>query len=467
VPGYLGSHEKQGIPRSRLFFAGRVTPADYLARYQVADLFLDTLPFNAGATASDALWAGLPLLTCAGKTFSSRMAGSLLQAVDLPELIAYSLQEYEDKAVYLAQHPERIAAMKHQLASNRMSCALFDSPRFVRDLEDALESVAFKGPPAQEVAVSAPPTPITAKSAEPLVSVLMPCKSAPEDLENRLNSVLAQTYANLEIIIGDSGDDSMCQERITPYLERHPNIKYFRLQGLNEIDVFDKCFALSGGEYINFLMQGDKFHPEKIHRMMHYYVNYPRVGLVTSFCQPVNVNGHTTPPMYGTEKMFPIDTAVTGKSLGELILRNESNLLGGPSTVLLRRSDIGVAFGTFCGHRYHSLSDVATWLDVLSDRDCIYISDPLSQVRVPSEPDVVAVQSQLIALMEWYQLAVAAHQHQLFLTDRTEFLDVLANKLRALSNFIATHHVEIQIHHTLHEDISKVLHDGFQELLKS
>lgn len=130
------------IDPERIIFAPRVTPTEYLARYQVADLFLDSYPFNAGTTASDALWAGLPLLTYTGRTFSSRMAGSLLKAVDLPELITYSLQEYEEKAVQLAHDPVRIAAMKQQLRDNRLTCALFDSPRFVSDLEDLFERLA-------------------------------------------------------------------------------------------------------------------------------------------------------------------------------------------------------------------------------------------------------------------------------------------------------------------------------------
>lgn len=127
---------KHGVPSGRIYFAGRVPPADYLARYQVADLFLDTFPFGAGTTASDALWAGLPLLTYTGHVFASRMAGSLLQAVGLPELITYSLKDYENKAVELAQERARVDAMKKHLDENRMECALFDTPRFVRDLED-------------------------------------------------------------------------------------------------------------------------------------------------------------------------------------------------------------------------------------------------------------------------------------------------------------------------------------------
>ncbi|MGZ4991290.1 MAG: O-linked N-acetylglucosamine transferase family protein [Methylobacter sp.] len=136
--------QRLGVDPDRLLFAGRVSPSAYLARYQVADLFLDTIPFNAGTTASDALWAGLPLLTCAGRTFSSRMAGSLLMAVDLPQLITYDLQEYEDKAVYLAGQPDQIAAMKRQLQENRLSCSLFDSPQFVRDLENIFKEIAVQ-----------------------------------------------------------------------------------------------------------------------------------------------------------------------------------------------------------------------------------------------------------------------------------------------------------------------------------
>ncbi|MGZ5052451.1 MAG: O-linked N-acetylglucosamine transferase family protein [Methylobacter sp.] len=145
VRSNLTAHaERLGVDPARLYFAERVSPAAYLARFQAADLFLDTMPFNAGTTASDALWAGLPLLTCVGHTFSARMAGSLLMAVDLPELITYNFQDYEDKAVSLAERPEQIAAMKRQLQENRLSCALFDSPQFVRDLETAFKGIAVQ-----------------------------------------------------------------------------------------------------------------------------------------------------------------------------------------------------------------------------------------------------------------------------------------------------------------------------------
>ena len=93
------------IDVSRVIFAPRVEPEHYLARYAVADLFLDTFPFNGGSTANDALWMGLPVLTRSGRSFASRMAGALLTAADLPELITYDWEDYEDKAVALAQLP--------------------------------------------------------------------------------------------------------------------------------------------------------------------------------------------------------------------------------------------------------------------------------------------------------------------------------------------------------------------------
>ncbi|MGO9946469.1 MAG: tetratricopeptide repeat protein [Steroidobacteraceae bacterium] len=127
----------RGVDAGRLVFGARMAPADYLARYLAADLFLDTLPYNAGATASDALWAGLPVLTCAGETFAGRMAASLLQAIGLPELITSTAAQYEDLAVALGSDAHRMAELKQKLAANRLTTALFDTLAHTRNLEAA------------------------------------------------------------------------------------------------------------------------------------------------------------------------------------------------------------------------------------------------------------------------------------------------------------------------------------------
>jgi len=125
------------IDPHRLVFAARITHEDHLARHRLADLFLDTLPCNAHTTASDALWAGLPVLTCMGTTFAGRVAASLLRAIGLPELITHSLDDYKSLALQLASDPMRLGEIRQKLASNRETWPLFDTDRFRRHIEAA------------------------------------------------------------------------------------------------------------------------------------------------------------------------------------------------------------------------------------------------------------------------------------------------------------------------------------------
>jgi protein O-GlcNAc transferase len=126
-----------GVDPARVIFAARVAPAEHLARHRLADLFLDTLPYNAHTTASDALWAGLPLVTCVGHTFAGRVAGSLLRAVGLTELATHSLHDYETLALKLARAPALLAEVRGRLERNRSTAPLFDLERFRRHLEAA------------------------------------------------------------------------------------------------------------------------------------------------------------------------------------------------------------------------------------------------------------------------------------------------------------------------------------------
>jgi len=135
---------EEGVTPERLVFAGRAQPADYLARFTLADLFLDTFPYNAGTTASDCLWMGTPILTRSGRTYISRMAGSLLTAVGLPDLITTTLEEYERRAVQIGNQPARAASYKRYLAEHGRSSPLFDIPAIVRDIEREFERLALE-----------------------------------------------------------------------------------------------------------------------------------------------------------------------------------------------------------------------------------------------------------------------------------------------------------------------------------
>jgi protein O-GlcNAc transferase len=132
---------KRGIDANRLIFAPRMAMSDHLARHRHADLFLDTAPFNAHTTASDALWAGLPVLTQIGPTFPGRVAASLLNAIGLSELITTNPQGYESNAIGLANTPERLAAIKRKLERNRLTTALFDTKGFTQHIEAAFGAV--------------------------------------------------------------------------------------------------------------------------------------------------------------------------------------------------------------------------------------------------------------------------------------------------------------------------------------
>ena len=148
----------RGVAPERLVFAPRMPVANHLARHRLADLFLDTLPYNAHTTASDALWAGLPVLTCVGSTFAGRVAASLLTAVGLPELIVSSLEEYEALALELAQNPTMLTDLKVKLARNRENYPLFDTARFTRHIETAYRQMverSRRGLPPESFAVLA------------------------------------------------------------------------------------------------------------------------------------------------------------------------------------------------------------------------------------------------------------------------------------------------------------------------
>src|SRR5204862_7851917 len=127
--------EARGIVRTRLVFAGNAALDVHLGRHGLADLFLDTLPYNAHATACDALWAGLPVLTRRGSAYAGRVAASLLTAPGLPELIAESAEDYEARALTMARDPARLKTLRDKLFANRATAPLFDTPRLARDLE--------------------------------------------------------------------------------------------------------------------------------------------------------------------------------------------------------------------------------------------------------------------------------------------------------------------------------------------
>ncbi|MDQ0504133.1 O-linked N-acetylglucosamine transferase, SPINDLY family protein [Xanthobacter agilis] len=139
-----GEAIRRGVDARRLVFGANLPQVEHLARLQLADLMLDTSPFNAHTTASDALWAGVPLVTCPGETFPSRVAGSILNAIGLGDLVAENLDGYFELAYGLATDEERLADVKTRLSANRLATPLFDSAAYTLDLESLYRTMAVR-----------------------------------------------------------------------------------------------------------------------------------------------------------------------------------------------------------------------------------------------------------------------------------------------------------------------------------
>jgi len=424
--------KQRGVDPDRLLFAKRVAPADYLARFQVADLFLDTNPFGGGTTASDALWAGLPVLTCAGKTFSSRMAGSLLRAVGLPELVTFTMADYEALAIKLGNDRGYTAELHKKLDDNRLTTPLFDSERFVRDLERRFLEIA------------ATPDRTATPSGLPLVSILIPTHNRPDYGELALQSALAQTYPNLEIIVSDNSDDELTRARFAPYVAKYPQVRYYRVPGYGPAENGMNCFKHSRGDYINYLMDDDLYHPEKIMRMMSFMLTDEKIGLVTSFRQLIDANGNHMAPISGTERLFESEARISGRQFGHLLLTGGRNLIGEPTTVLVRKNALDRYFGTFCGRPYTVLSDVATWLSILKEHDAVYLPEALSYFRLHGGQDQRGNGQAIRANLDWLQLYCDALEHGLYFDDRHTAEEQLSSKLTTCLWYLGTMRGEIR-----------------------
>ena len=135
---------KKGITSDRLVFADRMPLTDHLARLKLADLFIDTMPYNAHTTASDALWVGLPFLTLCGNTFSSRVGASMLNALELNEMITLTDKDFENLAIELANNPKKLQLIKNKLNNNKISKPLFNTKLFTKNIEKAYSIIYEK-----------------------------------------------------------------------------------------------------------------------------------------------------------------------------------------------------------------------------------------------------------------------------------------------------------------------------------
>lgn len=272
--------------------------------------------------------------------------------------------------------------------------------------------------------------PVGADNPAPLVSILIPTHNRPDYAELALQSALAQTYPNIEIIVSDNSDDELTRERFAPYVASNPCVRYSRVPGYTAMENGANCYRQASGEYINWLMDDDLFHPEKIQKMMMHMLAHPNVGMVTSVRQLINARGEhmAAPPDF--QGMFQTDTVVSGKSLASRLLNSGQNTIGEPTTVLFRKADLPSHFGVYHERQFTVLSDMASWTAILAGKDCIYLSAPLSYFRIHGEQDQRQRATQIRGHMEGFQLFCDAYEHDMeIFAGQADIHEVLTAKL--------------------------------------
>ncbi|NOV02086.1 glycosyltransferase family 2 protein [Paenibacillus planticolens] len=224
----------------------------------------------------------------------------------------------------------------------------------------------------------------------PLVSILIPTYNRPDYFEQALKSALAQTYDNIEIVVSDNSDNNATELVVRKYqaLPGGSKIRYVRNpENLGPIANQQQSLNLAKGEFINYLMDDDLFHPQKIQKMMAYLLQYPGVSMVTSQRRVINSTGRQiyVPPFGTFKQLYPRDTIVDGRVLTKRMLEDKINYLGEPTTVLFRRKDLLEPFGVLLGRQAYFAVDMASWLSLLSRGKGVYMVQPLSYLRYHSQ----------------------------------------------------------------------------------
>jgi glycosyltransferase involved in cell wall biosynthesis len=269
----------------------------------------------------------------------------------------------------------------------------------------------------------------------PLVSILIPAYNRPHLLELALQSALNQTYPHTEIIICDDSTNDEVQNLLAPYLTKHPRIRYFRNEQNLRENNFLRCLELSSGAYINFLNDDDLFHPDKLQKMVNWLISRPDVTLVTSYRKRIDEWGELLPDIASTAKIFEEDVILNGMALGNFCLKSCMNVIGEPTTVLFRRSDLTELFGHYHGNKYICINDFATWLHLLSKGNAVYITEPLSYFRQHPAQNQNDLNMVVPAIEQWYRLIQDSRKDG-FLSSELDYKTAIIHHLRQCTHIL-------------------------------
>lgn len=262
----------------------------------------------------------------------------------------------------------------------------------------------------------------------PLVSVLIPAYNRPVLLELALNSVLRQSYPNIEIVICDDSTNDEVQQMMQPYLQQYNHIRYYK----NEINLgsrnFAQCFAMATGSFINFLNDDDLFHEDKISKMMPYMLEDEDVVLVTSSRQMINDAGV---PL-GILSSFSENQRFDGRTYGNDLLRRCDNQIGEPTTVLFRKAALREPLYVYKGQTYVTIGDFASWVSLMTQGKAVYLSEVLSYFRIHPNQESNLLPYVAPAIKEWFDVIQSAREDG-YLQDEVDYRT-------AIQHYLFVHH---------------------------
>ncbi|PEQ02684.1 glycosyltransferase [Bacillus toyonensis] len=267
----------------------------------------------------------------------------------------------------------------------------------------------------------------------PLVSVLIPTYNRPTYFQIALESVIKQTYNNIEIIITDDSTNNETYNYIKPYLKKYKNIFYYKNPTvMGGAQNFINAYKKSNGEYINFLMDDDVFAPNKIETMLSYFLedDTRKITLVTSYRSYIDENGDSIPDTIYNQRRFQQTTVLDGIEAGNSIIA-EFNWIGEPTTPLFRKKDLTEPFGVFSNRLYRSGVDIAAWLNLLSKGNLLYIPAPLSKLRLHTKNISKSPQMIINALQDLMHLLFHAKKN-CFLHEKNVYLLAIKNIYKLL-----------------------------------
>lgn len=269
------------------------------------------------------------------------------------------------------------------------------------------------------------------KDIFPLVSILIPTHNRPEYFKIALESAVNQTYKNIEIIVGDNGDDDKTEKIVMDYIARYDFITYIdnkTEENKSQFNNWGAPFRESKGEYISYLLDDDVFHVNKLEKMINYFIQYENVTLVTSYRQLIDETGKFLYDIQATKPIVNDTSIIKGENIGLAMLTSCTNFIGEPSTAIVRRNCINEVFGTYIDKWYEDY-DIAQWLECCRKGDVVYIVETLNYFRLHGGNDQFNVNTQVYGCSLLYSIISASYANKQFIVKEDDLKVALARWL--------------------------------------